>query len=175
MTIAQHVVEGGGYFLKSHSDILRFLGKIEISELHGVDFNQLQELINSAVTNMENAKYAYIALTQLANVTPYNEEIIRALAAFKYSKFRKLHSLDSFIFRRVRNYLKSGDVRGIYNRMLEDTERILDILYDIQQSIDASEVPEATYLWKLNHECFMSLVFDQYTSMVFYEIAEVNP
>ncbi len=169
-SINLYVVEGAGHFLKSHSVIIDFLNRIEISDLNGTDFNELQNLIDTAIVHMENARLAYIDLTQLAEVTPYNPEVIAELETFNYGKFRIDNGLIFSLFWDVRRYLKSGDVRGIYHEMLQDTEEILDVLNDIKAEVYANEIPGISLIWSLNHQCFLSLVFGQYTSMVFYEI-----
>jgi hypothetical protein len=169
-SINLYVVEGAGHFLKSHATILEFLNRIELNDLNGTDFNELQNLIDTAIVHMENARLAYTELTQLAEVTPYNPEVIAELGTFNYGKFRRDNGLNFSLFWDVRRYLKSGDVRGIYHEMLQDTEEILDILNDIKAEVYANEIPGISLIWNLNHQCFLSLIFGQYTSMVFYEI-----
>jgi hypothetical protein len=168
--INQYVVEGAGHFLKSHATILDFLNKIELNDLNGADFIELQNLIDTAIFHMENARLAYADLTQLAEVTPYNPDVIAALRTFNYGKFRHDNELNFEIFWKVRSYLKRGDVRGVYRKMLRETEGILNILNDIKTEVYANEIPEISLIWNLNHRCFLSLISDQYTSMVFYEI-----
>jgi hypothetical protein len=121
---------------------------------------------------MEGARAAYDDLTYLAEITPYNQEVIRELVTFNYGRFRISNGLNFSIFWDVKRYLKRGNVRGIYRKMLRDTEGILNILYDIQAAVNACQMPEISQIWDLNHRCFLSLIFDQYTSMVFYQIIQ---
>ena len=171
-TISYYVTEGGAYFLKFHSEILYFLHKIELYDENDPDYGEFQESIGNAIFYMEGARAAYDDLTYLADITPYNQEVIRELFTFNYGKFRGDSGLNFSLFWDVRRYLKRGDVRGLYRKMLHDTEDILDILYNIQAAVDACQMPEISQIWDLNHRCFLSLIFNQYTSMVFYEIVQ---
>lgn len=174
LSINYYVVEGAGYFLKAHSEILLFLHKIELCELYGPDYGELQSLIGSAISNMEEAKSVYVDLTNLADNTPYDPEVIHQLAIFNYGKFYLENNLNFSIFWSVMKYLRQGDVRGIYRKMLQDSEDILDVLYQIETELAACEIPEFPLIWGLNHKCFLALIFDQYTSMVFYDIVQNN-
>ena len=78
-TIRKYIIEGAGYFLKSHSDFLLFLNKIELSELNGIDYIELQNIIKRVIENLENAKAAYENLISIAKETPYNESVIEKL------------------------------------------------------------------------------------------------
>lgn len=172
--INSYVIQGGGAFLKSHSDVLNFLNLIEISEIYSADYTQLKTLIDSAIENMNMAKYYYTQLYQLAQITPYNSIVIDKLHVFNYKQFQIDNNLNPYIFWNVRDYLKTGDVRGIYQKMLSDTDRILGILTQLQTIISNNDMPENSILWTVNQEFFSCLMFDQYTAMVFYEILQVN-
>jgi hypothetical protein len=169
-TLNRYVVEGAGHFLKSHATILDFLNRIELNDLNGADFGELQNLIDTAIFHMENARLTYTDLVQLADATPYNPDVIAELKTFNYGKFRHDNGLNFEIFWKVRRYLRRGDVRGVYRKMLRDTEEILDILNDIKTGVFACEIPGISLIWNLNHVCFIALIADQYISMVFYEI-----
>lgn len=165
-------IVGSGYFLKSYSAILDFLNKIEVGELYGYNYNELQEIIDNAINDMENARTIYIDLIQIADNTPYNLDVIKELQLFNYRGLCKDNGLISEIFWNVRKYLKKGDVRGIYHKLLQDTENILTILNDIETALYIFELPEVCALWDLNHESSKCLAFGQYTSMVFYYIMQ---
>jgi hypothetical protein len=171
-TISYYLTEGGGCFLKSHSVILNFLHKIELWDENDPCYDELQALIGNAISYMESARSAYVNLTCLADITPYNQEVIRELITFNYGRFRLNNSLNFSILWDVRIYLKRGDVRGLYHKMIRDSGDILNVLYDIQAAVDAYQLPEIARIWSLNHRCFLFLIFNQYTSMVFYEIVQ---
>ncbi len=172
--INSYVIQGGGAFLKSHSEVSNFLNLIEISEIYSVDYSELKTLIDSAIENMTMAKFYYTQLNLLAQVTPYNSVVIGKLHVFNYKQFQIANNLNPDIFWNVRGFLKVGDVRGIYQKMLADTDRILAILAEVQLSLSNNIMPENAILWTINQEFFTCLMFDQYTAMVFYEILQMN-
>ena len=88
-TIRDYVIEGAGYFLESYSGFLLFLNKVELKELQGLDYNEVQMILNSAIEKMENARDVYTRLKQEADVTPYNPDMIDELMNFDYDGFQE--------------------------------------------------------------------------------------
>jgi hypothetical protein len=168
--IRRYVIEGAAYFLNAYSQITLFLNKIELSEIQGTDYNELQEIINRAAADMNAAKETYTTLKQIADITPYNQDVIAALADFDYQDFMEKNNLDGYVFEKVKNYLKKGDIRGIYDQSLLDTVEILNYLTTINTAVDAGKFPVLSDLWNLNQICSQSLLLGQYTSMIFHEI-----
>lgn len=170
--IRTYVIEGAGYFLGSYSDILVFLNKIELAELKGIDYAELQKIIDNAVTNMREAKETYFDLTQLADVTPYNTDVIEKLTAFDYSAFQRENELNAAVFAEVEGYLGKGDIRGVYHRFLSISDELLTRLNAVKTEIDAYRLPRSGDLWDLNESASLSLLFGQYTAEVFHCILE---
>ncbi len=168
--IEVYVIETAGYFLKSHSDALLLLHKIELSDLYGADYFELHQIISSAVVNMENAKEKYTELAQIADNTPYAPTVINKLLSFKYSSYQVDKGSDNLKFNKVETYLSAGDIRGLYNKMISDTMDILDQLIFIKSSIDAGTIPETSYLWQLNQSYYKTLLFGQQSAEVFFHI-----
>ena len=169
-TISQLVIESGTYFLKSNSDMLLFLSMIESSESSEPDFKALQEAINSTIDNMENAKTACYQLKNLTAVTPYNQEVISKLIVFNYTNFQNEKGLIPVIFDKVIQFLKNGDVRGVYDEFYNYFNGILEVLYDLQKDVDNSTFPELSTLWHINQKYSEVKLFSQYVAEVFYEI-----
>ena len=168
--IRSYVIEAAGYFLKSQSDFLLFLNKIEMEEINGVNYAELQQGINNAVVNMENAGAKYNDLTQLADKTPYDQARITELMAFNYTSFQGSKGLKSVIFNEVETYLSSGDVRGLYYQLLVDTQSILDQLTVIKAAVDAEVIPETSDLWQVNKSYSETLLFGQHAAEIFYDV-----
>jgi len=64
------IIDGAGYFLKSHAQVLMLLNKVELSELHGMDYAGMQALVKDALENMEKAGETYQSLIAAAKQTP---------------------------------------------------------------------------------------------------------
>lgn len=168
--IRTYVIRGAGYFLSAHSDILLFLDKTELAELDGVDYTELQGIITNALQHMQQAGDTYFNLTQTADITPYNMEVIDQLVQFDYAAFQQEKGLNAVIFADAAAYLSKGDIRGIYHRFLSVCENLLVQLNAIKADIDARRFPQAQDLWNLNQYTGKSLLFGQYTAQVFHQV-----
>ncbi|NIM11172.1 MAG: hypothetical protein GTO45_04210, partial [Candidatus Aminicenantes bacterium] len=169
-TIKILVIQGAGCFLKSHSDFQLFLNKIELAELNGADFIELQDILNAAINSMECANTTYFNLKNLAADTPYNQEVIEQLRTFDYDGFLEGKGLNAAVFSRVKGFLIKRDVTGAYESMFLDTVDLLDRLNQIKQDIDNNKIPDISKLWELNQEYSDTLFFGQYTAAIFFEI-----
>ncbi|MCP5107333.1 MAG: hypothetical protein GY950_28360 [bacterium] len=149
-----------------------FLNKVEISELNGIDYNELGVIINRAVENMEQAKAHYVNLKQAADRTPYNQEVISLLVSFDYKTFKKERGLNSAVFRYVKKYLRRGDVRGVFSRLLAKTGVILDKLYRVKEYTDSEKFPELSLLWRLNQDYSETILFGQHAAEIFQTISQ---
>ncbi|MDQ1353990.1 MAG: hypothetical protein QG657_4299, partial [Acidobacteriota bacterium] len=144
------------------------------SDLNGVDYAELQQLVESALTNMVNAKAKYSSLTQIAETTAYEQTVIDLLTTFDYYSFQQTYGLNSVIFNQTATYLETGDIRGLYDKILSDTQAIIDKLTSIKSVIDAETLPETSYLWRLNQSYTDTLLVGQYAAEVFYDITGKN-
>lgn len=174
LPISYYIVESAGYFLKSHSDILLFLDRVEMSEINDIDYKELRDILYRAIENMEKAKEAYYVLKQKLDATPYNQVMINYLLSFDYNGFLYERGLISEIFKEVETFLVKGNVRGIYDRLLKNTEKILDKLYLIKDSVDADTFPNISILWRVNQYYIETLLFGQYSAEVLKSILTEN-
>ena len=168
--IEEQVIQAAGYFLKSQSDLLLFMNKIELSDLTGVDYTELQSLIDSASANMKDANTIYINLANTVENIEYNQDVITMLINFNYSSSRDTLGLNPSVFQQVETYLGSGDIRGIYHKMVTDTGNIIDLLTTIKTAVDAREFPLMEDLWKVDEYVAEILLFGQYIARVLYNV-----
>jgi len=164
------VIVGAGYFLKSHSDFQLFLNKIELSELAGTNYKEFQDILNVAISNMENARDTYFYLKNLADATPYNQVVIDQLNNFNYKVFQEEQNLNREIFAPVSSLLSRGNVTAVYEVLFSNAGEILEDLYTVKQTIDKDIFPELSNVWELNQKYSRAQLFGQYTTMVFYAI-----
>jgi len=170
-TIEGYIVKGAGYFLKADSDIQILLSMMELQDLNGIDYREMQTVVNSALENMNNAKQTYEALIQKAEITPYNQSVIDILKNFDYEAFMKSNGLNAPIFEKVRGFLQDGDITGsfkyTYSRYLE----IIVLLDVIRQSIYRYRLPELSIFWRLNENTAYISFFGSYVARVFAGIS----
>lgn len=169
-SLESYVVTGAAGFLQSYSSMLFFLNKIELSVYNDLDYSELQSVLHSAIEHMKNAESAYVDLNREVSLLPYKPEVVAALAGFDYNSFEQAKFLNHSVFSEVQVYLKSGNVKGIYQKALSDIEGILDMLAVLKTKIDAGQFPALSDLYKTNQSYSQALLFGQYVAEVFMEV-----
>ncbi len=173
-TLETYVLQGAGYFLASYSDILQVLNKVELAQMNGIDYLELQKLAAHASDNIQGQINAYLNLTQLADATPYDQAVIDQLTGFDYAAFQQEKGLNIVIFTEVQCYLSKGDIRSLYHRFLAAGETLQAQLNVIKADIDAGRFPQPSDLWNLDQNAAQSLLFGQYTAEVFYRVLNIG-
>lgn len=166
-TMRQLIIEAAGHFLKSHSAMLQFLERIELTPLEGADYETLPDIINTAVRHMERANTLYSELINLAKNTPYNPDVIEKLANFNYNEYLEQNKLHPEVLKHAASFLSSGDITGVYLRLKSDMISILEKLYKIKLDTDHGSFPALDTLWRVNREYACSLLFGQCIAQVF--------
>ncbi|MDQ1352186.1 MAG: hypothetical protein QG657_2492 [Acidobacteriota bacterium] len=166
-SMGQMIIEGAGYFLASHADMQKFSNKIELSEINGVNYPELQEMLNSAIANMESASAVYKNLIQAAQETPYNRAVIHKLLKFDYRGFMKKNNLVADVFIKVKGFLARGDVTGAYIKLKTSKDAIVAQLYIIKTALDSNLFPDVNLLYQVNQAYCETLLFGQYIAQVF--------
>jgi hypothetical protein len=169
--IEHYAIRGAGFFLAANSDIQCLLKKIELSTIEGFNSDELLNITKRILFNMNNAEETYDLLIKIAEVTPYNEDMIAKLIMFDYDLFREKNDLIPDVFNEVAEYLKRGDVTGNYKKSYKEFGKIIGILLEIQAEIKLKGMPDISRLWKLNHVFQRTLLGGQYVAQVFYEIS----
>jgi hypothetical protein len=169
-SIETYIEIGGGYFLKSHSDMLLLLHKVEMSNINGSDYNEWQSIVKDALDNMRKAKETYALLIKTADATPYNQEVIAVLAKFDYVSFAQANDLNEVIFKKVEQHLAAGDITGYYKSAYAALCGIEKLLVLVQDEVSLNKMPVLPLLWKLNGLYADKLIAGQYVAMVFNAI-----
>ena len=169
-TLEELVIKGAEYFFKAHADINLLSEKVEISDIYGVDFFTLCWAVNSALGNMNMARYYYRELQSKANNTPYNQVVIDKLLLFAYDSFQEENGLLKDVFSEVKSYLVNGDVSGIYTRTSAYFDSLINTLETIKWKLNVGKVPDNTLMWNLNQSCAKVHMFGQYVARIFEAI-----
>ena len=164
------IIVGASYFTNSQSNYLEFLNKIEMSDLTGIDYQGFRESLLLSFENLEKATDTYSDIIATADKTPYKPDIIKKLKSFDYVTFQNKNCLNSIIFGWVTDYLKKGNVRGVYIKIHKEMESISTQLTVLKSMIDKDQFPEIATVWRINQMYNELLLFGQYAAQVFYEI-----
>jgi hypothetical protein len=170
ITLRQLIADGGSHFFKSAGHINYFFSLVESSEITGPDYKSLNKTLNAAIYYMEQARVTYLQLKNQASVTPYNQEVIDKLVRFDYDSFQEERGLFPVIFEKVKGFLATGDVTGIYNEFYSYTGYILDLLYTLKKDIYAEIFLDISTVWSINQKYSEFKLFGQYVAQVFYSI-----
>ncbi len=168
--IEAYIEAGGGYFLNAFSNIMSVSNRIEMANLKGIDYEELQNLIDNALNNIKNAKETYYTLIKIALNTPYDPEVISKLESFNYQAFMTEKSLNSVIFKEVEGYLKNGDITGTFKRSHTSFLKIEELLLSIKDEVTLNRLPELSKVWEVNEEASNTLIFGQYNTRIFYAL-----
>jgi len=169
-TIRELIIKGAEYFFKAHADINLLSEKVEISDIYTADYYTLWWAVNSALDNMNLARYYYQELQYKANNTPYNQEVINKLKYFDYDSFQEQNKLLKEVFSEVKGYLKNGNVRGLYSHTSTYFDTLINNLETIKEELNAGKVPDNAHMWNLNQTCAKVHMFGQYVARIFYII-----
>jgi hypothetical protein len=164
------VTEGAGYFFQVHAKVQTLLNMVELQDIKSIDYIKLNQLVNSALINIINARLSFEELIKVAESTPYNLEVIEKLNCFDYENFLNEYRLNPSIFGIVRDYLVKGDITGIYKYTYGNFKEIEQLLLNIQSSILENRLPELEIFWRLNERCAESSLFGSYIARVFKSI-----
>lgn len=174
--IRVNVIRGAGYYLKSQSDFLLFLNRVEMSDIEGMDFAEAQEIIDSAATNMEQAVKTYETLARQAEVTGYDHSVLPKLLNAKFVELDETgRVIDEAVYRpdarrQAESFLREGDIRGIYFRLYQETQELLVALKRIKVEVDAYRMPGNSMLWDLGRNYSETLVFGHNVADIFAQL-----
>ncbi|MCU0287018.1 MAG: hypothetical protein MUF15_11545 [Acidobacteria bacterium] len=92
------------------------------------------------------------------------------METFDYLNFQIKKNLNEVVFRKATDFLKRGDVRGIYAALYKEMELIQAQLMAIKSMIDKEQFPAMGNVWLVNQMYAELMLFGQYIAQVFYEI-----
>jgi hypothetical protein len=174
VSIGDYIVNGASYFLESYSDTIMFMKKIELSGNSGLNVDESSKLLDQAIANIKLAEGAYSSLTKETESLLYNSSVIEFLKKFDYDAFQVEISADKDIFVDVREYLYNGDVKGVYKKMLANTEQIAGILGRIKEKLNGGVTAVISDTYAVNQTFSRSFLFGQYVAQVFGRMQGYN-
>jgi hypothetical protein len=169
-SIEDFIVLGGGYSLKANSHVQELLKMVELKDVGGGNFEEMGGVVDMALENMINAIETYEALITRAEATPYKNDVIVQLKEFEYDDFRMTYKLNRPIFNTVEDYLRKGNITGVFKYKQSGFLDILVLLTKIKCEIERSKLPNLELFWDLN-ETFAELsMFGSYVARIFHAI-----
>jgi len=169
-SIKSFIVEGAGNYLTAYADYLLFLNRVELSGENNPGYDEMQSFLNNCLEKLHRARTAYLSINQTALNTPYNLEMIYRLIFFNYDLFQWERGLNPYIFKEVKKYLITGNVNGIFARLLSATETLILKVTALKDTVDAYKFPDLNTIWRVNQLFSETLLFGQYAAEVFQAV-----
>jgi len=171
-SIKSLIVEGAGNYLTAYSDYLLFLNRVELSGENNPGYEEMQALLNSCLEKLQRARTAYLSINQITVNTPYYPEMIYRLIFFSYDFFQWERGLNPSIFKEVKKYLSTGNVNGIFDRLLSVTDALIIKVTAVKEMVDTYTFPGLDSIWRLNQLFSETLLFGQYGAEVFQAVGK---
>ena len=168
--IEYFIMLGAGHYLDAKTDIQQLLKAVEWQDISGVNYIDMQGLVDSALHHMKNAAYIYEILIDTAEVTPYNEAVQSLLKDFDYDAYMLENNLNKGLFDIVRHYLQSGDITGIFKRTHSNYTNIIQLLEAVKKEVYNDKMPGLSIFWQLNETVDSTSTIGSYAARVFKEI-----
>ena len=170
ITIQDYIASGAEYFFDSYSNTILFMKKTESSSFEDLNYEELGTILDRALNSMNLANEAYVELKQAADHTPYNPVVINALKNYNFDGFQESTPVNAEIFTEVKMYLLNGDIRGVYGKILADTDNLIILIKKVKASVVERKFPPLTDVWNLNQAFSNTLLFGGYVSRLFHEL-----
>jgi hypothetical protein len=170
ISIETYVIEGAGYFLNGYSDMLKFSNRYELVDLNGVDFTDMEKILDGAIFNMEKSKEAYSGLLLKAESTPLNPQAIEKLMRFDYNSFARKHAVNRPIFNEVITFLRKGNIDGLNRYNYSNISSIIEKLRVLKDDIASNRLPDVMKIMELNELFSRNLIAGQYGASIFGSI-----
>ncbi|MGD2093005.1 MAG: hypothetical protein PVH61_42980 [Candidatus Aminicenantes bacterium] len=161
------ITEGAGYYLQGNADIQTLLNRVELQDLKGIDYLEMQRLVDSALQHITNARLTYEKLVSKAEATPYNPVVIEQLKSFDYNSFMLENRLNETIFKKAAGYLVDGDITGSFRHVLSVVRYMEFLLTVVKTEMYFNRLE---IYWQLNDLCAETTLFGSFIARVFHQI-----
>ena len=161
------ITESASCYLQGKADIQTLLNLVELQDVKGIDYMEMQRLVDSALENISNARIAYEKLVSKAEAAPYNPVVIEKLKAFDYNSFMLEKRVNETIFKKAGGYLRNGDNTGAFRHVLAVVRHMELLLTAVKTEMDFNRLEN---YWQLNELCAETTLFGSFVARVFYQI-----
>ena len=165
------VIESAFHLLSGNQNFQNLLKTVELSELYGIDYNDLNDQVSKVIVNLENAELIYSDLISITADLVYENVKVKKLTVFDYENAGQ--SKIPMIWGKVKDILSKGDVSGALKATYQDISRLLYVLKDIKNKITLKQFPLSDFR-QANQLFFETQLFAQYCAEVYSGIDQVK-
>jgi hypothetical protein len=164
--LREQVISGTMHVLKSKSYIYSFFYEYEKSALQSYNTSESLIFIERSIAELESAKIEYNIALRIGKSIGYINSKVNWFKSFDYDDFVKSNNLNSEIALKVKNYLSSCDIIGIYQQNISNINDILDSLYLVRDRLKAKIKPELKIIWKILQQYSEAALFGNYATLM---------
>jgi hypothetical protein len=165
--IRYFVIESAFYLLSGNQNYQDLLKTVELSELYGIDYKDLENKVSIVITDLEKAELIYSDLVSITANLVYENVKIKKLTVYDYENAGQ--SKIPIIWEKVKNILSKGDVRGALKTTHQDVKNLIDNLKSIKDKITLKKFPLSDFR-QTNQLFFETQLFAQYCAEVYSKI-----
>ena len=165
-----HIVEAAAHFLNAYGHTMLLLNKIELSELYGLNFTEAQLLTNTAIDEMNVAIAEFSALRELADRTPYNDNVLDMVAVYDFSQFEARKKANTSILNSLKELLLERKLREYYAQLHSKLYEIVGHLNLLKSHLDGNMYPDFEAIHNLNQVLAETMISGEYAAEIFHEV-----
>jgi hypothetical protein len=160
------VTQGAELYFKATANLMSFFAETEVTPDKEYNFTKSLSLIQSALGYLKEAKANYSQAAQVGLAAGYIPAEIGLLKTFDYDKVALEKGLNDGIKERVKCFLKSGDVIGIYQEVANRAEELTAILKVLEKNLQNNEKPQISTVCELLQKSSDLTLFGNYATVL---------
>jgi hypothetical protein len=164
--IEGHVITGASLFLQAQSQANLLLNEYELSGSQPFSCTVSLEYTEKTIALLENARDEYMKAKENGEAAGYNPEKTSLFKSFDYDAFIADNRLNKDIAKKVRDYLRTGNILGIYQQTIDDLSGMLDTLYRLRDNLRAGVKPDIKLFWTLMQQFSGASLFGNYSTLM---------
>ncbi|MDQ1354929.1 MAG: hypothetical protein QG657_5238 [Acidobacteriota bacterium] len=160
------VTQGAELYFKANANIMSFFAETEIGSAKEYNFTIALSLVQSTLGYLKEANANYNQAAQIGSTAGYISAEIELLKSFDYDKFAAEKGLNDAIKERVKCFLKSGDVIGIYQEVAYRIEEVTTTLKVVEKNLQNNVKPQISTVWELLQKFSDLTLFGNYATVM---------
>lgn len=164
--ISDLLIEGAALYIESFSEALLLLKEYEMSGKAVFDLNLSTLKTETAIKKLEASRKCYESVILIGERLEYVGYYRNKLLGFDFDSYIKSQNLNPIIANEVKEFLKAGDVIGLYRRNLERIDEILKELKSIDEDLSKNIKSDISKYWRLFQKYSETSLFGNYATVL---------
>lgn len=166
------IVDGASSILLSYSNFILLINESELSSKYGFNFKKALDIIDNTTEKLSVAREIYFIVMIQYKQNTIDIPELHKLKEFNYDALVQERKLHASVMDKVRLFLEAGDLVGFFEKIVEDTNKIIVLLKSLRQKIQSNTIPDIEELRILYQQFSDYMLFGYYSSLVFSELKD---